>query len=133
MNMMQALTGYRETVLEIEALAQQLEHSCPTGRPAGCRGANAGEHLPGTNDPLAAAMQLADGLEEMIRKKTAEQEQLRPKVCEAIQAIRNGRVFQVVQGYYLMALTDEQIGRQLGLSTTRINQIRNRYLKELAH
>lgn len=132
MTTMEILREYRDTVLEIEELKRQMERACPKGAPAGCRSVGPGGLLPSTNDPMAAAMQLADGLEAMIGLKQTRLEELNPQVCRALTAITNGRVLQIAQYYYLLAQTDEQIGHALGLSTTRINQIRNRYIRSVS-
>ena len=123
------LKRYREVALEIEELERQLERACPTGKPSGGHGAMSGVRGPSTNDPLSAALQLADGLEALIRQKRAVLDELSQPLYHTLTSITDGRVLQIVQGYYLLTQTDEQIGMMLGLSTTRINQIRNQYLR----
>lgn len=125
------LNTYRATVMEIEELEIQLEKAAPSGRPAGYRGIQLDGARSGTNDPMAAALQLSDGLEAMIREKRSDLAQLNPQVYEAITAIRNCRLLMIVQHYYLQARTDEQIARMLDLSTTRVNQLRNKYVRSL--
>lgn len=132
MNTMDMLRTYRTTVLEIETLEQQLVLAGRDGRPSGCRSAAADERMPSTNDPMAAAMQLCDGLESLIGQKRGLLAQLTPRICQLLMGITSGRVLQVIQCYYLFAQTDEQIGRRLGLSTTRINQIRNDFIHSAA-
>lgn len=129
MTTMEMLKNYRATILEIEDLQQQLEKACPTGAPSGGRSMATGLLGPSTNDPLAAALQLADGLEAIIHQKRTMLAELGPQLYQVLAAITNGRVLQVIQCYYLLAQTDEQIGHRLGLSTTRINQIRNQYIR----
>lgn len=124
----ETLRAYRAAVLEIEELEAQLARATPSGRPSGCGGVHFGDRGPSTNDPLAAAMQLADGLEGIIQRKREELALLTPQVISALNRITSGRMLQIVQGYYLQALTDEQVGVRMGLSTTRVNQIRNSFL-----
>lgn len=132
MKTMDLLRMYRETVVEVETLERQLIQAGRDGRPAGCRSAASDERMPSTNDPMAAAMQLYDGLESLIGQKRGLLAQLTPRICQLLMGITSGRVLQVIQCYYLFAQTDEQIGRRLGLSTTRINQIRNDFIHSVA-
>lgn len=126
---MEMLNHYRALVLEIEELERQLEMAAPSGKPAGCKSISAGGMLPSTNDPMAAAMQLADGIEARIRQRREELAGMNPQMFAVVSGICDVRMMMIVQHYYLMAETDEQVGRYLGLSTGRVNQIRNRYLQ----
>lgn len=125
------LNAYRETIMEIEELQIQLEKATPAGQPSGCRSVSIGGPVGRTNDPMAAAMQLCDGLEKMIRNRRAALAEMSTGVCQLISQIANCRTLMIIQHYYLMAETDEQIGYLLGLSTTRVNQLRHKYLRTL--
>lgn len=124
----EVLTAYRAMILEIGELETQLKQVTPSGRPAGYRGIHFGEHEPSTNDPVAAALQLADGIEAMIQRKREELAALNPEVFRIVSAITDGRVFQIIHNYYLCANTEERTGRIMGLSTSRVNQLRHQYL-----
>ncbi len=121
------LSNYRETLLELHDLEVQLARTGTDGRPAACRSQSLGS-LPSTNDTAAAMRQLADGLETMAQRKRNELAQMGSAVSALLAGIRDGRTFTVVQHYYLMAETDEAIARQLSLSTSRVNQLRRKYL-----
>lgn len=130
MNTAEMLNTYRRTVTEIDELEHQLELATPTGRPSGVRGAGAREEG-ATNHGLAARMQLADGLAELIRVKREQLAELNGQVWQAMQQIANGRELQVVQQYYLMGDTDDAIAMGMGLSKARVNQIRLGFVKRL--
>lgn len=127
----ETLKAYRAAVLEIEELEAQLARATPSGRPSGCSTAHFGERGPSTNDPMAAALQLADGLEGIIQRKREELALLTPQVITALNRITSGRMLQIVQGYYLQALTDEQIAVRIGLTSARVNQLRNSFLRDV--
>lgn len=131
MTAMEVLNLYRRTVTEIDELQRQLEHVSPSGRPSGVRGAGSRNEGPSTNNGMAAAMQLADGLSDLIRRKKEVLAGLSARVFEMLGGISDGREYQIVQQYYLMGETDESVARSLGLSTTRVNQIRRDFLKEM--
>ena len=127
----ETLRAYRAAVLEIEELEAQLARATPSGRPSGCGSVHFGDRGPSTNDPLAAAMQLADGLEGIIQRKREELALLTPQVISALNRITSGRMLQIVQGYYMQALTDEQIAVRIGLTSARVNQLRKSFLRDV--
>ena len=131
MTAMEVLNTYRRTVAEVEELQRQLEHVSPSGRPAGVRGAGCREEGPSTNNGMAAAMQLADGLSDLIRRKREVLAGLSARVFEMLGGISDGREYQIVQQYYLMGETDESIGREMCLSPSRVNQIRQKCVTAL--
>jgi len=124
----EVLAAYRATVLEINDLEEQLRQVSPTGRPSGYRGVHFGERQPSSNDPVAAALQLADGIEAMIQRKRDELATLNPEVFRIVSTITDARVFRIIHHYYLRADTEEHTGRVMGLSTSRVNQLRHQYL-----
>lgn len=124
----EVLSAYRAAVLEIGDLESQLRQVSPTGRPSGCKTMQLGERTSSTNNPIAAAMQLAEGIEMMIQRKRDELAALNPQVFQIISSITDGRVYQIVHNYYLCANTEENTGRIMGLSTSRVNQLRHQYL-----
>ena len=101
MNAIETLNTYRRTVAEIDELEHQLDQISPSGRPAGLHGAGRREEGPSTNNGMAAALQLADGLSEMIRRKREMLASLGADVYTVLQQIGNGREYQIVQQYYM--------------------------------
>ena len=123
------LTSYRTSVIELEELRRQLARVGSDGRPGGCRTMQTDRISTGTNDPSAAAMQLADGLEEMLHRKEAEQQSLSGQVDELLRGIRDFRTYMVIQHYYILAKTDEQVARTMAMSKSRVNQLRVNFLR----
>lgn len=125
------LNTYRERVIELEELHYQLDRVGTDGRPGGCRSVAFGGMGRGTNAPGAAALQLADGLEALIRRKEEELRVLSPLLEALLGEIGDVRTYLVVQHYYIMGQTDEEIGLRFSMSRTRVNQIRRKFVKGL--
>ena len=128
MSKKELLTTYRALVLELDELRAQLRKVGTDGRPAGVRAMQAGS-LPGTNDPGAAAMQLADGLEEFAARKEEEIKALQSQVDELLHGIKDFRTYLVIHHYYVLARTDHQVARAMSLSRTHVNRLRLEYLE----
>lgn len=122
------LSTYRTSVIELEELRRQLKRVGTDGRPAGARSLQI-DSIRGTNEPAAAAMQLADGLEEMLHRKEEEIAELTSQVDALLRGIRDFRTYMVVQHYYVLARTDEQVARAMSISRGRVNQIRLEFLE----
>ena len=123
------LTAYREATIELEELRRQLKRIGNDGRPAGVRAMRTDQIARGTNDPTAAAIQLADGLEALLRRKETEQQKLLDEVHKLLNSIKDFRTYMVIHHYYVLARTDEEIARAMAMSKSRINQIRSNYLR----
>ncbi len=124
------LQAYRAAVIEMQELAVQLEHAVKSGRPRGIQGIRL-DAVCGTNHPEAAAMQVADGIEEMIVRKRSELAGLAAPVGMLMARIGSPRTYMVIQQYYLQAATDADIARDMRMSRGRVNQIRNEYLAQV--
>ena len=85
------LTAYRATTIELEELRRQLKRVGTDGRPAGVRTMQTDRIARGTNDPEAAAMQLADGLEALLAHREAELAELSAQVDALHAGIRDFR------------------------------------------
>ena len=125
------LNAYREIRKELKELEEHLEMVGTTGAPTGCRGVTMPEALPGTNDPAAAARQLADGLEVMIDQHRSALAELYASLSQVMAAIRDFRTLMVVQLYYFCGETDAEIGLRMNMSTSRVNQLRRGFLHSL--
>lgn len=132
MTKQELLTTYRAKVLELEELRYQLRRVGSDGRPSGCRTSQLDSVGRGTNDPSAASMQLAEGLEAFIQRKEAELRRLNTPMEKLLKEIPDARTYMVVQHYYVFAQTDEEIGSMLSVSRTRANQIRSVYMRGLS-
>lgn len=122
------LTRYRTAVIELDELRRQLRRVGTDGRPGGVRTVRL-DGVRGTNDPEAAAMQLAEGLEDLLQEKEAELAQLSGEVDALLRGIRDFRTYMVVQHYYVLAKTDEQVARAMSVSRCRANQLRREFIE----
>ena len=125
------LEAYRERVIELEELRDQLKRVGTDGRPHGVRTTQF-DHISGTNDPAAAAMHLANGLEALAQRKEEELMMLAGPVDTMLQQIEDYRTFIVMQRYYKLAETDEQVALALNMSRSRVTQMRICYMKKPA-
>ena len=125
------LNTYRAKVIELEELRYQLNRVGTDGRPNGCRTMQLDGTGRGTNDRGAAALQLAEGLEAFVDRKEAELRTLQPSMEQLLMEIPDARTYMVIQHYYVLARTDEEIGSALAMSRTRANQIRRLYMKAI--
>ena len=123
------LTAYLEATIELEELRRQLKRIGNDGRPAGVRAMQTDQIARGTNDPTAAAIQLADGLEALLRRKETEQQKLLDEVHKLLNSIKDFRTYMVIHHYYVLARTDEEVARAMAMSKSRIHQIRSNYLR----
>ena len=130
MNTVQALKRFRSLTIELTALEQQLRQIERTGRPSGVM-AQQYDRLRGTNDPTSAAIQLAEGLEALARRKREEQAELKPQVDEALAQISDFRLMMVLRAYYLAGETDEQAAETVHLSDRYVCRMRNAFLRSL--
>lgn len=124
------LNRYRTTVIDLYELEGQLSRLGTDGRPAGYRGISFDMNC-GTNDPAAAARQLAEGLEDMIQQKRRELGQMASTLKPMLLQIPDLRTMTIIQRYYCFADTDENIARMLSVTTQRVNQLRHRFLNTL--
>ena len=122
------LTAYREAVIELEELRRQITRVGTAGRPSGVRCAQT-DSIHGTNDPQSAALQLADGLEALLARRESELRELGTQVDALLASIRDFRTYMVVQHYYVLGKTDEQVARAMSSSRCRVNQLRLQYLE----
>lgn len=122
------LTAYRAATIELEELRRQLKRVGSDGRPAGVRTMQTDRIARGTNDPDAAAMQLADGLEALLAQREAELTTLSAQVDALLAGIRDFRTYLIIYHYYVLGHTDEQVARSLSISRVRALQLRQHYV-----
>lgn len=123
------LNRYRSGVIELEELHRQLSRVGTDGRPRGCSSMQTDRVSGSTNNPNAAAMQLADGLEALLQQRESEQQALLGEVNKLLGGIRDFRTYMVIHHYYVLARTDDQIARAMSVSRGRINQLRREFLE----
>ena len=103
------LTAYRATTIELEELRRQLMRVGTDGRPAGVRTMQTDRIAQGTNDPEAAAMQLADGLEALLAQREAELAKLSAQVDALLASIRDFRTYQQIPYIIPTPFTRQQL------------------------
>lgn len=123
------LAAYRAATIELDELRRQLKRVGTDGRPAGARAMQTDRIARGTNDPEAAAMQLADGLEALLAQKEAELSELCSQVDALLAGIRDFRTYLIIYHYYVLGHTDEQVAHTVSMSKSRVNQLRMSYLR----
>ena len=103
------LTAYRATTIELEELRRQLKRVGTDGRPAGVRTMQTDRIAQGTNDPEAAAMQRADGLEALLAQREAELAELSAQVDVLLASIRDFRTYQQIPYIIPTPFTRQQL------------------------
>lgn len=131
MTNIQMLQAYRDAVLDMQELAFQLERISRSGAPSGARSMTL-DAPRGTNAPEAAALQAADGIEEMLTRKRGELAALATYVGPLVAQIAPYKTYMVIQQYYLHGLTDSDIARNMCMSRSRVNQLRRDYLASVS-
>lgn len=131
MTNIEMLQAYRTAVLDLQELTAQLERIGSSGRPQGVQSMQLSA-IRGTNDPAAAALQAAEGIESMIRRKRDELAGMLTQIGTLMAQIGNYRTLMVVQRYYLHGSTDATIAQEMCMSRTRVNQIRHDYLDSVS-
>ena len=126
------LREYREKVIALRALQEQLSRCGGTGAPAGLRAARTDGSHRGTNDPSAAAAQLADGLTAMARRQQEELNELWPRVLDITSRIDDVRLYMIVHHYYVLGQTIEDIAGYLYVSPRTVARMKKGYLEGLA-
>lgn len=114
------LEAFRAVVLELCSIENQLSRILPTGQPSGVKAQQYKAEPRGTNDPTAAAMQLYDGLMAQKEEKAAEIARLTKAAWPIIMAANTPRDMLILNHYYMMGMTDQEIARQQGVTREHI-------------
>lgn len=110
------LEACRTAVLELRQLGNQLARILPTGQPSGVKAQQYKADPPGTNDPTAAALQFYDGLKALEEEKAKEVARLTKAAWPIIMAANTTRDMVILNHYYMMGMTDQEIARQQGVT-----------------
>lgn len=129
MNNKDLLNEYRLTLVTLRYLEQQLNACGTNGSPRGVASPSA-DSRPATNDPDAAARQIWDGLHQQQQHLRARLQAMTGAVTEIIS--RAGlKTLLVLNYYYLMGRTDQEIARTMGVSREHVCRLRNAFLQGL--
>lgn len=123
------LNKYRALRLDLEELHRQMRRVGTDGRPAAYHSPCADRIGRATNNASAAAIHLSDGLEKRAQYMEENLRTLGEQVDTLLSGIQDYRTYTVIERYYVLAETDEQIGQLLCLSKARVNQLRLEYLR----
>ncbi|MCH5287748.1 MAG: hypothetical protein J1E43_10015 [Christensenellaceae bacterium] len=126
------LAAYRDRVLALQELEEQLSRCGTTGAPASYRLSRLDGLPRGTNDPTAAAIQLSDGLEAMAKRQREELNSLWPQVLALTSRIDDVRLYMIIHHYYVLAQTIEEIAGHLYVSPRTVARLKKGYLDSLA-
>ena len=127
----EVLKGLRAMETEFRMLAQQMDFLMSDGAPRGYTGSAAGGGGRGTNHQEAARQQHIDYMAEMLKEREAELCRMRARFEEILTGVLDTRVRVILRCYYALGMTDEKIGEEMGLSTRRVNAMRNECLRML--
>ena len=121
----------RAAVLELRQLEDQLQRCLPTGKPSGVKAQQYDAPPPGTNDPTAAALQLYEGLVAQRKDLALQVSLIGATAWRIISTQKNVRAMAILNGYYLLGQTDQEIARQQNLSREHVCRLRHEALDAL--
>lgn len=129
------LENYRNMVIEINMMEQRLsflsKYICG---PRPIRSVQITGMPHGTNEPEAALMQQEDTDAEILDKieqRMMETRRLTAKFEIILEEIEDRRLRNIVQAYYGLGHSEEQIGEQIGISRQHVNRLRTAYIEAL--
>ena len=129
------LENYRNMVIEINMMEQRLSFlSKYIGGPRPIRSVQITGMPHGTNEPEAALMQQEDTDAEILDKieqRMMETRRLTAKFEIILEEIEDRRLRNIVQAYYGLGHSEEQIGEQIGISRQHVNRLRTAYIDAL--
>ena len=125
------LVDYRLARQELAHLENQLEQCGCTGCPPGARASRLGESFRGTNDPVSAAIQQQDGLEEMISEARTNMASMENRFEALVGAARNRREKCILLQYYHYLKTDAFVAGCLGVSERHVGRLKRDLLNYL--
>lgn len=125
------LDWYRNHLMLLMALEQDLARIGCIGGPNGVRAQQYNSEPVGTNNASAASIQAWEGLNERHQSYSRELDACRDEVLHIINALQDCRMVMILTLYYLQALTDQQIASKLLISREHVNRLRRDALKAL--
>ena len=129
------LENYRNLVIDVNMMEQRLSFlSKYIGGPKPVRSVQLTGMPHGTNDPEAAILQQQDTDRELlmkIRQRMDETYQLTASFEVILEEIDDRRLRNIIQAYYGLGHSEEQIGIEIGLSRQHVNRLRTAYIDSL--
>ena len=129
------LENYRNLVIDVNMMEQRLSFlSKYIGGPKPVRAVQLTGMPRGTNEPEAALMQQEDTDSEILDKieqRMNETRRLTARFEVILEEIDDRRLRNIVQAYYGLGHSEEQIGEEIGLSRQHVNRLRTQYIDQL--
>ena len=129
------LVNYRNLVIDVNMMEQRLSFlSKYIGGPKPVRSVQLTGMPHGTNDPEAAILQQQDTDSELlmkIRQRMDETYQLTASFEVILEEIDDRRLRNIIQAYYGLGHSEEQIGVEIGISRQHVNRLRTAYIDSL--
>ena len=129
------LENYRNLVIDINMMEQRLSFlSKYIGGPKPVRAVQLTGMPRGTNEPEAALMQQEDTDSEILDKieqRMNETRRLTARFEVILEEIDDRRLRNIIQAYYGLGHSEEQIGEEIGLSRQHVNRLRTAYIEEV--
>ena len=127
------LENYRNLVIDINMMEQRLEFlSRYIGGPRPVRAVQLTGMPHGTNNPEAAMMQQQDTDSEILDKLEQRMDETRRLTARfeiILEDIEDRRLRNIVQAYYGLGHSEEQIGEEIGISRQHVNRLRTAYIE----
>lgn len=129
------LENYRNLVIDINMMEQRLSFlSRYIGGPRPVKSVHLTGMPRGTNEPEAAIMQQQEtdtDILDKIEQRMDETRRLTARFEVILEEIDDRRLRNIIQAYYGLGHSEEQIGEEIGISRQHVNRLRTAYLDEL--
>ena len=125
------LISCRDAVLELRKLDAQLARCLPTGQPPGVKAQQYDAAPPGTNDPTSAAIQLYEGLMAQRDELALQVSRISKTAWNILRSVKDVRSLVILNNYYLLGMTDQEIAQAQELTRVYITQLRHAALESL--
>ena len=129
------LENYRNLVIDVNMMEQRLSFlSKYIGGPKPVRAVQLTGMPRGTNEPEAELMQQEDTDSEILDKieqRMYETRRLTARFEVILEEIDDRRLRNIIQAYYGLGHSEEQIGEEIGLSRQHVNRLRTQYIEGL--
>jgi len=130
------LENYRNLVIDINMMEQRLSFlSRYIGGPRPVKSIQLTGMPRGTNEPEAAIMQQQEtdtDILDKIEQRMDETRRLTARYEVILEEIEDRRLRNIIQAYYGLGHSEEQIGEEIGISRQHVNRLRTAYLEGLA-
>lgn len=124
------LESYRSAMFERAAIEKQMELLHIGGEPGGLHGLSYDREGRGTNEPVLAAVQALEGLEERLVRQVKEIDALAKSFWGLVMSVPDGRDRSVLISYYANGESDAIIAVTLGMNSLSAFRLRHKILEK---